>query len=130
MPHVCLPLHPLPPGSLFELDLHGLHSQEAVAALEHRITLLNDLLSDPATAAAAAAAGGAGSGAGGAAVRRLRVVVGRGLHSSGGEASIPRVVHSHLAAAGLRWRPAGAGAVDVQLRRHAAPQPQQQHHRV
>lgn len=39
--------------------------------------------------------------------RELRVVVGRGRHSSGGEASLPRAVQSSLLAAGLRHQHRG-----------------------
>lgn len=48
--------------------------------------------------------------------RELRVIVGRGTHSAGGEASLPRAVEAFLADQGYRchWR---AGALDVQLRR-------------
>lgn len=55
---------------------------------------------------------GAGGGGGGV----LHVVVGRGLHSSGGDASLPRVVLAHLEAKGRRVTPR-PGALDVQLRR-------------
>lgn len=101
--------------TLFELDLHGLHAHEACAALDRRLELLHDLLADPSTAAAAAAAGATGA----AARSRLRVVVGRGAHSSGGEASIPRAVENHLKATGLRYHQR-LGAIDVQLRAPAA----------
>ncbi|KAL4436811.1 hypothetical protein ABPG75_003950 [Micractinium tetrahymenae] len=94
-------------NSLLELDLHGLHATEAVAALQRRLHLLHSLLADPATAAALPGR------------PALRVVVGRGAHSSGGEASIPRVVESHLRGAGLRFSPR-LGALDVQLRTPAA----------
>lgn len=97
------PACPPPPCSLLQLDLHGLHAAEAVAALQRRIDLLHTLLADPATAAALAGR------------PALRVVVGRGAHSSGGEASIPRVVESHLRGAGLRFTPR-LGALDVHLR--------------
>lgn len=52
---------------------------------------------------------------GGAALSELRVVVGRGRHSSGGEAALARVVENHLASAGRRCRHAG-GSVMVRLR--------------
>ena len=51
----------------------------------------------------------------GGAPAELRVVVGRGRHSSGGEAALARVVENHLAAAGRRCRHAG-GSVMVRLR--------------
>lgn len=95
--------------SLFEIDLHGLHADEAVAALDRRLQLLHSMLADPASSAAAAASGAP------AGRQRLRAVVGRGAQSSGGEATVPRVVESFLRAAGLRFSQRG-GAVDVQLR--------------
>lgn len=98
-----------PTRSLFELDLHGLHGQEATAALDQRLALLHGVLEDAATAAAA------GGGAG----HQLRVIVGRGVHSSEGEASLPRVVETHLAAGGYRSQRRG-GAIDVPLRGPAA----------
>ena len=104
------------PRSLLELDLHGLHTQEATAAVDRRLQLLHSLLADPATALALSSGTGGGSAAAPRSGRpTLRVVVGKGLHSSGGEASIPRVVESHLAAAGLKYTARG-GAIDVQLR--------------
>ncbi len=45
----------------------------------------------------------------------LRVIVGRGHHSSGGEAALGRVVENELAGAGRRFRRAG-GSVLVRLR--------------
>lgn len=107
--------HPAP-CSLFELDLHGLHAQEATAALDRRLALLHGLLAEPATAAAAAAGAPASRPRAGL---QLRVVVGRGAHSSAGEARVPRVVENHLKAAGHRYQ-ARVGAIDVQLRAPAA----------
>jgi hypothetical protein len=37
----------------------------------------------------------------------LRVIVGKGLHSAGGEASLPRVVQGYLLKRGLRWAAGG-----------------------
>ena len=71
------------------------------------LALLHSLLADPATAAAALGSTGAG--------HQLRVIVGRGMHSSEGEASLPRVVEAHLAAAAYRSQRRG-GASDVALR--------------
>jgi hypothetical protein len=152
--------------SLFELDLHGLHASEAVAALDRRLDLLQGILRDAAlqpqdlARAGAGAAGTAKMGGGrgqaariacgwnprgpagqaappeaaglpmlpaGAAGRsvlpagaggrwELRVIVGRGAHSSGGEASIPRAVEARLAALGYQFI-MRTGALDVQLRR-------------
>lgn len=105
--------------SLLELDLHGLHAQEATAAVDRRLQLLHSLLADPATALALSSGAAGGSAAAPRSSRpTLRVVVGKGLHSSGGEASIPRVVESHLAAAGMKYTARG-GAIDVQL--HVTP---------
>ncbi|GAB4821151.1 hypothetical protein N2152v2_008197 [Parachlorella kessleri] len=159
-------------ASLFELDLHGLHAAEAVAALMRRLELLQQVLADatsrrleekrgrsrdsssgrqppaPARAAgsavaagaaeaAAAAEGGAAGGAGAPPLRpaspaqpsglsgrvpatgrwELQVVVGRGAHSSGGEATIPRAVEARLAELGYKFERRGAGALDVALRR-------------
>jgi hypothetical protein len=105
--------------SLFEIDLHGLHAQEATAALDRRLALLHSLLADPAAAAAVAGSSSGGAGSRGPPPRHLRVVVGRGVHSSGGEASLPRVVEGHLRAAGRRFQQR-AGALDVALPRAPA----------
>ena len=58
-----------------------------------------------------------GNSAGGSSAAELRVIVGRGHHSSGssGEASLGRVVENQLLAAGRRFRRAG-GSVLVRLR--------------
>ncbi|KAK9846019.1 hypothetical protein WJX81_008534 [Elliptochloris bilobata] len=82
------------------LDLHGLHIGEALDALERRLALLEAV---PAAAAP------------GAVPAELRVVVGRGRHSSGGEAALARVVDNHLAAGGRQHRRTG-GSVLVRLR--------------
>lgn len=77
------------------------------------------------TAAASAAAGppatsGPLTGAALLAKRRvLRVIVGKGLHSAGGEASLPRVVEGYLLSNGYKYTPR-AGQVEVQLRRNYA----------
>ncbi|GIL62000.1 hypothetical protein Vafri_16328 [Volvox africanus] len=55
--------------------------------------------------------------------RVLRVIVGKGLHSSGGEASLPRVVKNFLLDRGYRFIPR-AGVIEVQLRRRFAVNPQ------
>ncbi|PNH12508.1 hypothetical protein TSOC_000563 [Tetrabaena socialis] len=65
---------------------------------------------------------GTGGGAGEAARasrRVLQVIVGRGLHSARGEASLPRVVESYLLGRGLRFTPR-AGQIEVQLPRSFA----------
>lgn len=149
----------------WELDLHGLHVNEALQSLQERMQLLRDIAQDlrktaavsaaagsaPAQASPAAAGGrehvrpaaplhGAARPAGGsttqavltslllpaggvlpweqqlAAMRQeLRVIVGKGLHSSGGEASLPRVVEQWLLRQGYKyiWR---EGTISVQLR--------------
>lgn len=128
-----------PSCSLFQLDLHGLHATEAVAALDRRLELLQSVLQDAALQAQPSQRGGRGGAAAAAQQQQgplrpagsaalgvlpaggrweLRVVVGRGAHSSGGEASIPRAVEGRLAALGYRFE-RRTGALDVQLRRAA-----------
>ncbi|GLI65623.1 hypothetical protein VaNZ11_009193 [Volvox africanus] len=51
--------------------------------------------------------------------RVLRVIVGKGLHSGGGEASLPRVVKNFLLDRGYRFIPR-PGVIEVQLRRRFA----------
>lgn len=80
------------------LDLHGLHVQEALAALERRLAELE---------------GGLGARR---APRRLTVIVGRGKHSSGAEASIPRAVESFLARRGNNFAPGRAGCLTVRAK--------------
>eukprot|EP00892_Ulva_mutabilis_P006393 jgi/Ulvmu1/4125/UM019_0104.1 len=63
---------------LWELDLHGLHSHEAVAALQRRLQLVASLPPQQRRGA------------------RLRVITGRGVHSSAGEATLPRAVSGYL----------------------------------
>jgi hypothetical protein len=95
--------------------LHGLHAKEATDALDRRIALLQGLLAEPAACAAAAAGAARSHGLRAGQHTQLRVVVGRGKHSSGGEASIPRVIENHLKAAGYRYQHR-LGAIDVQIR--------------
>lgn len=85
-------------GGLPRLDLHGLHVEEALAALERRLGELE-----------------AGCGQRGAA-RRLSVIVGRGKHSSGAEASIPRAVESYLAQRGNNFAAGRAGCLTVRAK--------------
>jgi hypothetical protein len=54
------------------------------------------------------------------AVDRVRVIVGRGRHSAGGEATLPRAVESRLLDAGRKYTARG-GAFEVQLRRGRRP---------
>ncbi|GLC33282.1 hypothetical protein PLESTB_000351100 [Pleodorina starrii] len=138
--------------SEWELDLHGLHVQEAIEALTKRIAALELVVATAAAAPKAPARqqqqrrrlpdGGAPAGASATAAspqrqqatdaaaiakllvarRVLRVIVGKGLHSSGGEASLPRVVEGHLLERGYRFT-RYAGVIEVQLRRHYAVKP-------
>lgn len=141
--HFLFPTHSPHLGcSLFELDLHGLHTGEALAALERRLALLQSVVHDaamqpqdgPARGQNLAASEGKGAAqsrtqAGGVAEplrvvtaaaplvkgrAQLRVIVGRGTHSSGGEASLPRAVEGRLTQLGYRYV-RGTGALDVQL---------------
>lgn len=86
-----------------ELDLHGLHASEAVAALERHLHGLE-----------------ADTGSGAAAVDHVRVIVGRGRHSAGGEASLPRAVEGYLMDQGRKYT-AKRGAIEVHLRRGRRP---------
>lgn len=146
----------------WELDLHGLHVNEALAALRDRVQLLQDISNDlrkqmsaqqqlqheprsqvhkqapagtPGFRGLVAATSGASSTKQAvltslllptdsvlsweqqlSAMRQeLRVIVGKGLHSSGGEASLPRVVEQWLLQHGHRyvWR---GGCIGVKLK--------------
>ncbi|KAG2484940.1 hypothetical protein HYH03_016326 [Edaphochlamys debaryana] len=98
--------------SAWELDLHGLYGPEALQALDRRLALLES----GATPSPGPAAPGPGPAASTLAARRcLRVVVGKGLHSSGGEAALPRLVAAHLQARGCRFA-AFPGYLEVTLR--------------
>jgi hypothetical protein len=103
----------------WELDLHGLHISEALEALAQRLDAVEaHWTAQQQQQAQAQQQPGARQPGGGAAPPRratLRVIVGRGTHSSGGEASLPRAVAGWLADAGLSHRLAG-GAIDVALR--------------
>lgn len=82
--------------SQFDLDLHGLHAIEAVEALDRRLLSLGQLQHHSQAS-------------------KLRVIVGRGNNSSGGEASLPRVVESHLLQRNMSYI-AGQGIITVYLR--------------
>jgi len=96
---------------MWEVDLHGLHADEAVAALAGRVEVLEEGLQ----------AERRRRGAGEAAARggTLRVVVGVGHHSRGGEATVPRAVQAWLRGRGLR-HVALSGAFEVPLGRQPA----------
>ncbi|DBB05665.1 hypothetical protein WJX77_001842 [Trebouxia sp. C0004] len=79
-----------------ELDLHGLHATEAVEALDRRLLCLGQLQHHSQAS-------------------KLRVIVGRGNNSSGGEASLPRVVESHLLQRNMNYI-IGQGVITVYLR--------------
>ena len=49
----------------------------------------------------------------------LRLVVGRGIHSTGGEAILPRAVEGHLVRCRRRFTVQG-GSIEVHLRRPSA----------
>lgn len=87
----------------WELDLHGLHVSEAVGAVESRIDQCRRLQ----------AANSIGSNSNGAS-QKLRVIVGRGNHSSLGEASLPRVVADFLNRQSLHYDHVG-GVINVSL---------------
>lgn len=80
-----------------ELDLHGLHVGEALAAVERRVAALAALPYDASRPR-----------------RTLRVVVGLGSHSSGEEGVMEAAVTGYLHDAGLRFVPrAGSLLVDI-----------------
>ncbi|GFR47264.1 hypothetical protein Agub_g8951 [Astrephomene gubernaculifera] len=132
--------------SEWQLDLHGLHADEALQALARRISALElgSAASSTAATARASAGGVGGNAAAGSSMagtssnitnsnsdrssssralasrRVLQVIVGRGLHSSGGEASLPRVVQAYLLQQGYKFTAARAGLVEVQLRQQYA----------
>lgn len=128
----------------WELDLHGLHVGEALTALQERVELLQDLAGDLRKQVYAAQhhQGVLGSSTVAGDTRRavltslflpdgqgvlsweqqlaamrqeLRVIVGKGSHSRGGEASLPRVVEQWLLQHGFKhtWR---GGCIGVQLK--------------
>ncbi|KAL3152557.1 hypothetical protein ABBQ32_001584 [Trebouxia sp. C0010 RCD-2024] len=79
-----------------EIDLHGLHALEAVEALDRRLHSLGQSQHHSQAA-------------------KLRVIVGRGNNSSGGEASLPRVIESHLLQRNMNYI-TGQGVITVYLR--------------
>lgn len=116
----------------WELDLHGLHSKEALQALQQRLDLLHELLHDVmslrstghASTASSVNLGLSKNGSGqqlleSSHVSRLlalRVIVGKGNHSSGGEATLPRAVEHYLIDAQYKYVLRG-GAIEVKLKR-------------
>eukprot|EP00951_Prasinocladus_malaysianus_P048147 scaffold655213_cov42-Prasinocladus_malaysianus.AAC.1 len=85
--------------ALCRLDLHGLHVDEAIEVLERRLLKLE-------------AARGAHKGM----PRKLTVIVGRGKHSSGAEASLPRAVEAYLAERGNNYGQAGLGCFEIRIK--------------
>jgi DNA-nicking Smr family endonuclease len=91
-------------NSILELDLHGLHANEAVSAVARRLEVLLQ------------------GGSGGTSVISkngrnsvvLRLVTGKGLHSSEGEASVPRVVKNYLTRTERKFVERG-GWIDVSI---------------
>eukprot|EP00775_Hariotina_reticulata_P004766 gene4766-5016_t len=124
-------------SGLWELDLHGLHSKEALQALQQRLDLLQELLLDVMSLRSTGHASTASSvnlelskiGSGqqlleSSHVSRLpalRVIVGKGNHSSGGEATLPRAVEHYLIDAQYKYLLRG-GAIEVKLKRLIANQ--------
>jgi len=80
------------------LDLHGLDVAEALEAVERRLSALESRSSARAK------------------TRSLHVIVGRGKHSSGGEASIPRAVEGFLTQRGNKSVWISPGAIEVRVR--------------
>jgi DNA-nicking Smr family endonuclease len=148
----------LSPTLQWELDLHGLHVQEALQALQQRLELLQDIVQDlatqPQTVAAVHTVVPAAAPAGpedevlhlhsrpagskkhvltqlllsddqplhvrqAALSQQLRVIVGKGNHSSAGEASLPRAVEQWLADVQYKYV-ARPGVIDVKLKRFHA----------
>ena len=91
-------------NSILELDLHGLHANEAVRAVARRLEVLLQ------------------GGSGGTSVSTnngrnsvvLKLVTGKGLHSSEGEASVPRVVKNYLTRTERKFVERG-GWIDVSI---------------
>lgn len=82
-------------NSVLELDLHGLHANEAVRAVARRLEMLLQ--------------GGSGRNN-----ILLKIVTGKGLHSADGEASVPRVVKNYLTRTGRKFFERG-GWIDVSV---------------
>jgi DNA-nicking Smr family endonuclease len=120
------------------LDLHGLHSKEALQALQQRLDLLQELLLDVMNVRSSGNASsssiidpglsGFGSGQQLLEFQRLsrlpvlRVIVGKGNHSTGGEATLPRAVEHYLIDAQYKHVLRG-GAIEVKLKRLCANRP-------
>jgi DNA-nicking Smr family endonuclease len=96
----------LPACLQWELDLHGLHVSEALAALQRRLDLLE---------------GGQGQGQGQQQQHpqpiSLHVIVGRGSHSVDGDSSLARQAEAFLQQRSYRIQWRGRGALDVRLKR-------------
>ncbi|KAK9837791.1 hypothetical protein WJX74_005148 [Apatococcus lobatus] len=81
----------------WELDLHGLHVSEAIDAVAARINECRSLQSSISSP------------------NKLRIIVGKGNHSSLGEASLPRVIAGVLSKQSLHFEHVG-GIINVLLR--------------
>ena len=97
---------------LMKLDLHGLHVNEALEALERRLRTVEE---SPVKAIECRKG----------ASRKLNVIVGRGSHSSNSEASIPRAVESYLMRRGNNFRPGRLGCLEVSVARRGRGQKHQ-----
>lgn len=83
---------------MWELDLHGLHVSEAIDAVDARIDECRSLLTSTGSP------------------HKLRIIVGKGNHSSLGEASLPRVIAGVLSKQSLHFEHMG-GIISVSLRK-------------
>mmetsp|Transcript_15803 Transcript_15803/g.44220 ORF Transcript_15803/g.44220 Transcript_15803/m.44220 type:complete len:406 (+) Transcript_15803:291-1508(+) len=92
--------HPL---MLDKLDLHGLHVEEALSALESRLSFLEAHINVKGVP------------------RRLNVIIGRGRHSSHSEASIPRATEGYLQQRGNNFSHSQIGCLEVRVRHVRRP---------
>lgn len=103
--------------------MHILRLRQAVTPVQHTRGCRSHALSSQMTRSQTAAriAGlEADNGPGAAAVDHVRVIVGRGRHSAGGEASLPRAIEGYLMDQGRKYT-AKRGAIEVHLRRGRRP---------
>lgn len=82
----------------WELDLHGLHVAEAIDAVHARLTECRSLQTSTGSP------------------HKLRIIVGKGNHSSLGEASLPRVIAGVLSKQSVHFDHIG-GIISVSLRK-------------